>query len=363
MNIYLKDYRFIADSKITGKEIKKHMKLNNMSANDLLDKLYEIDPNVEVGDEKTIYKWTLGNSLPKIETLEKVAKVFNVTLDDLLLPDLRVLPAPAKDDDILSSIKSIISLMISNNDKEPINHFEFDKDKPIISDDEYKFINFDKAINYIRRFDYLVQKKFLSFPTPLENEELIDTLRHYDKYNDDLEKYINDYIKEISSNYGVGYRLNVNNEMKNELLFSFYYMFSPLSFNKQIRDYLLFYLILNDIKNQEALVNLLLPFEKCMVYTVLKVMNLPELKGFIKLLENYDVKQLKFSFPMDKINDQLFEFKMILINEDKQNIYNSINKNQKNYNMCITFRLLYDYLYEELLKIKTSKEALELLED
>ena len=107
MNIYLKDYRFIADSKITGKEIKKHMKLNNMSANDLLEKLYEIDPNVEVGDEKTIYKWTLGNSLPKIETLEKVAKVFNVTLDDLLLPDLRVLPAPAKDDDILSSIKSI----------------------------------------------------------------------------------------------------------------------------------------------------------------------------------------------------------------------------------------------------------------
>ena len=41
MDIYLTDYRFVADSKITGNEIKKHMKLNNMSAKDLLDKLYE----------------------------------------------------------------------------------------------------------------------------------------------------------------------------------------------------------------------------------------------------------------------------------------------------------------------------------
>ena len=61
-----------------GKIIAEQRKKLNMSQMDLADKL-----NVS---NKTISKWECGNGIPDIESLDKLARVFGVTLDELLNP-------------------------------------------------------------------------------------------------------------------------------------------------------------------------------------------------------------------------------------------------------------------------------------
>jgi hypothetical protein len=221
------------------------------------------------------------------------------------------------------------------------------------------------AANFIKRFDYLAQKKFLSFPTPFENEELINNLfAYYDKYNEKFNLILEQHIEEtIINKFGTSYRLNVDNEMKNIILFPFYLMFSPLNFDKQIRDFLFYLIVLKKPELQTKLIDLLLPYEKCMVYTILKTMDEPDLNEIISIFKNYNIHTIKFNFNYEKINKDILEFKMKLMNEDKYNMFNSISKDKNRFNQVIKFRLMYDMMFDEIYKIKSPKDALDLLED
>ena len=64
------------DSKELGKRISELRKKNNMSQQDLADKL-----NVS---NKTISKWECGNGLPDVIALNNMANIFGITLDELM---------------------------------------------------------------------------------------------------------------------------------------------------------------------------------------------------------------------------------------------------------------------------------------
>ena len=64
------------DNKEIGKRISELRKKNNMSQQDLADKL-----NVS---NKTISKWECGNGLPDVIALNNMANIFGITLDELM---------------------------------------------------------------------------------------------------------------------------------------------------------------------------------------------------------------------------------------------------------------------------------------
>ena len=66
------------DVKNLGKTIAEQRKRLNMSQKNLADKL-----NVS---NKTISKWECGNGIPDIESLDKLASAFGITLEELLNP-------------------------------------------------------------------------------------------------------------------------------------------------------------------------------------------------------------------------------------------------------------------------------------
>ena len=64
------------DNKEIGRRISELRKKNNMSQQDLADKL-----NVS---NKTISKWECGNGLPDVIALNNMANIFGITLDELM---------------------------------------------------------------------------------------------------------------------------------------------------------------------------------------------------------------------------------------------------------------------------------------
>ena len=72
-----------------GKTIAEKRKKLNMSQKDLADKL-----NVS---NKTISKWECGNGIPDIESLDKLASAFDITLDELLNPPSETLQVESAD--------------------------------------------------------------------------------------------------------------------------------------------------------------------------------------------------------------------------------------------------------------------------
>lgn len=83
------------DNKELGSRIAELRKQNNLSQKDLADQL-----NIS---NKTISKWECGNGSPDIESLQKLSKIFNITLDELLKNEP---PQPMPEEPRQSDIKS-----------------------------------------------------------------------------------------------------------------------------------------------------------------------------------------------------------------------------------------------------------------
>ena len=70
--------KFISiDMQATGKQIKKIMLQQGYTINDIKEYLYLKNP-------QAIYKWFRGESIPKIDVLFALSKLFNVPIDDLM---------------------------------------------------------------------------------------------------------------------------------------------------------------------------------------------------------------------------------------------------------------------------------------
>lgn len=71
--------KFISiDMQATGKQIKKIMLQQGYTINDIKEYLYLKNP-------PAIYKWFRGESIPKIDVLFALSKLFNVPIDDLII--------------------------------------------------------------------------------------------------------------------------------------------------------------------------------------------------------------------------------------------------------------------------------------
>lgn len=68
----------VINLKQTGKNIKQLRIKNNLSVKDLQDILGLESP-------QAIYKWQWGDSLPSIDNLVILAKVFKVTINDIII--------------------------------------------------------------------------------------------------------------------------------------------------------------------------------------------------------------------------------------------------------------------------------------
>lgn len=65
-----------------GENLLRLRKYNKMSQQELASQLMYSD--------KAISKWELGDNIPDIFTLEKIAKLFNVSIDDLIKPNIHL---------------------------------------------------------------------------------------------------------------------------------------------------------------------------------------------------------------------------------------------------------------------------------
>ena len=65
-----------------GENLSRLRKYNKLSQQDLANKLSYSD--------KAISKWELGDNIPDVITLERIAELFNVTVDELIKPSISV---------------------------------------------------------------------------------------------------------------------------------------------------------------------------------------------------------------------------------------------------------------------------------
>lgn len=68
----------VLDMKKTGRRIKELMMLNNIRTKDIVEYMgFE--------SEQSVYKWLRGDSLPKVDNLFALARLFNTPMDDILM--------------------------------------------------------------------------------------------------------------------------------------------------------------------------------------------------------------------------------------------------------------------------------------
>lgn len=68
----------VLDMKKTGRRIRELMKLNHIRTKDIVEYMgFE--------SEQSVYKWLRGDSLPKVDNLFALARLFNTPMDDILV--------------------------------------------------------------------------------------------------------------------------------------------------------------------------------------------------------------------------------------------------------------------------------------
>lgn len=68
----------VVDMVKTGKRIRELMKLNNIRTRDIVEYMgFE--------SEQSVYKWLRGDSLPKVDNLFALARLFGTPMEDILM--------------------------------------------------------------------------------------------------------------------------------------------------------------------------------------------------------------------------------------------------------------------------------------
>lgn len=96
------------DAKKIGERIAKLRKERNMTQTQLAEKLYVT--------EKAVSKWECGNGVPDLDNIEKIADIFNISIDELLLGNEKTKQGTTSDEQILQFQKSDYPLVNSYED-------------------------------------------------------------------------------------------------------------------------------------------------------------------------------------------------------------------------------------------------------
>ncbi len=71
-------YYPVVDMKKTGKRIRELMKANNIRTRDIVEYMgFE--------SEQSVYKWLRGDSLPKVDNLFALSRLFGTSMDNILM--------------------------------------------------------------------------------------------------------------------------------------------------------------------------------------------------------------------------------------------------------------------------------------
>ena len=228
MNLITKKYYFLPDEKKTGKKIKElRIKYfpEKMTVSNLKGKIDDYF-GVEIS-EKTINKWEQGKSFPMYENLLFLSKIFNVTIQSLLLPDLY---------ENLSLNSKIYNLNYED--------VFLEKQYPELFKDDLS-----NEINSREIMDFLFQKAIFSYLSPKEKE--LFELRAPDFFsitNYGSEKYsnennilniINTYVNEMYG-YRIKQRIPDDNDF-NSIMFSVLKIVNHIDFEKN-NNYIFSYL-------------------------------------------------------------------------------------------------------------------------
>lgn len=309
MNMYINDYWFLPDKKRIGKKLRDFRNSFNMSVNDVAFELQ--------CDDKTIYKWENGSTMPSIENLVKMKKIYNASFEELILPD-KGLP---KD------------FFVEKNTSNNYNSFIFQvscKDIKINSKskfqstyNEYVMSQLNKQKRFNVYSDYFIQKLLFSF----------ENIKHSDFYNDielngfdelrDNTKY-NEFNLKIKNIYGIDYKVNLNLKTKNAILYEYYkFAFCFYEFGIYSSEFLyntfdeLYSLLNEDLFEYGVLLIESLPqLSKEVFYnSLLKVSKIVDVNLYLKYLEDHKCNKYKFvdGIEIDETNDVKNCFKQYVL--------------------------------------------------
>ena len=325
MDMYDNDFWFLPDKKRTGQLIKDIRLKNNLTIAEFADKMGV--------DEKTVYSWESGTSFPNIDNLEVIHLDYDITYQELLLPNgyENIIDKCEKEEFEYYGIEDCFGesgvFDLDNMYEAYQSEIKFDENNYPIP---IKSINKEKLMEYLKSYknmldsaEYAIQRKFfyydlVSFRQLFDSYGLGAVAREYD---------FKKFYYNLENKYGVDYRIKLDNELKNTIIYDFYK--SLLLSNEGLAlkafesiEYLFMY---KDLDCFKAYIELFPPLYREIIYNSLiyaKVDDLPELldifenKGckrytFLEWLENYhDYKSNHKMFENYELrNSQIVRFK------------------------------------------------------
>lgn len=104
------------DAKKIGNQISKLRKERNMSQVQLADKLYVT--------EKAVSKWECGNGVPDLENIGRLAEIFDISIDGLLMAEAKDKPEAASEEQMMKLVSEEQIMQLQNSDSPLINSYE-----------------------------------------------------------------------------------------------------------------------------------------------------------------------------------------------------------------------------------------------
>ena len=301
MNMYNNDYWFLPDKKRTGKLIKEIRTNNDLSVSQ-----FAFDMEV---DDKTVYAWENGLSFPNMDNLERIHLDFNISYQELLLPD-----GYKNIIDVFQNVKFRFYSLEYNFRELGLNlddideHFYFD-DKyfpiPLHEIDKTDVINeLTCKKKYTDALEYAIQRKLFYY-------DQVDFKQLYEKNNMKhlvlLENDFNTFFYSLEKKFGINYRLYLDNLSKNIILFEFYksVLLKYKYYGTLIKcafDSIEELLMYHDSDYYEAYIELFPPLYKEIIFNSLIISEINDLPELFEILKNKGCKTYSF------LNELVFDY-------------------------------------------------------
>lgn len=273
MNMFINNNWFMPDKVRTGKKIRS---IRESCANNTIEKFAA---SIMV-DDKTVYSWESGKSMPSIENMESIILEYpdlDLTFEDLLLPE-----------EDINNVSNYSNELFDNMDN--IFNEKVDLSGPYNKDNELYKLSLKRK--YYEFFELYIQAYLFSYETPINNLFFLNRSFGIDCLIDFNDFEI--FLLNLDKKYGFTYKTRLNINLKNEILFEFYktIFFNPKHINE--RNYVINMAsnfidnihYFNDIECQKAYIDIFPPLVKEFIYNSIIFVNDKKIDGIIKYFES-----------------------------------------------------------------------------
>ena len=296
-------YYFKEDREGFSSNLKKLIKENGFTANDVVSKL---------GDSyfELLKKWKTGERLPTLEDLSKLSKIFNVSMEELYLPNAQL--------NIKNNEYNNLFINSNINKLDLLDKFypSFYKDK--FKDDWITIEEFNKQKDFKEEINYLLQKKLFSYLTEKEDEKLrfyfkvALSQRHYDEDGGarssrvDYDSFWKSVDEDLRKRRGLSYKYKMNKtDMKEE-----YFEFKKKIDFSPDKHYLPQTIIIEDVlellKDKETIKAYINQFDEVVINCIYSMKNI---SGMVKeALKDIGAKRISINIPNNiSVIDELLD--------------------------------------------------------